>query len=117
MTKNIDLFSFNKAIANLYDLTNIINKSNASANAKKNALRVLAQLMMPFTPHIAEEMWFALGEKGLISQSKWPKVNEALIENDNVTIAVQVNGKKRTLMTFPKSLSKEEIEYLSLIHI
>ena len=114
VTKNIDLFSFNKAIANLYDLTNIINKSNASANAKKNALRVLAQLMMPFTPHIAEEMWFALGEKGLISQSKWPKVNEALLENDNVTIAVQVNGKKRTLMTFPKSLSKEEIEYLAL---
>ena len=114
VTKNIELFSFNKAIANLYDLTNIISKSNASTNSKKNALRILAQLMMPFTPHISEEMWFALGEKGLISQSKWPEVNKTLLENDNVTIAVQVNGKKRTLMTFPKSLSKEEIESLAL---
>ena len=69
---------------------------------------------MPFTPHISEEMWFALGEKGLISQSKWPEVNKTLLENNNVTIAVQVNGKKRTLMTFPKSLSKEEIESLAL---
>ena len=114
VTKNIEFFSFNKAIANLYDLTNIISKSNASSSSKKSALRILAQLMMPFTPHISEEMWLALGETGLISQSKWPKVNKALLENDNVTVAVQINGKKRTLMTFPKSLSKEEIESLAL---
>ena len=70
--------------------------------------------MMPFTPHIAEEMWEALGELELISKSPWPKTNRKLLESDNVTIAIQVNGKRRSLITFSKSLEKKEIESLAL---
>ena len=114
MTKNIENFSFNKAIANLYDLTNIISKATVNPFTKRKALKSLAVLMMPFTPHIAEEMWLTLGGQGLISQSSWPNVNQELLENEDITIAVQINGKRRTLITYPKSLEKKEIESLAL---
>ena len=114
VTKGIESFSFNKSIANLYDLTNTISKSKAGSGAKISALKVLSKLMMPFTPHIAEEMWEALGELELISKSPWPKTNRKLLESDNVTIAIQVNGKRRSLITFSKSLEKKEIESLAL---
>ena len=114
VTKNIENFSFNKAIANLYDLTNIISKATVNPFTKRKALKSLAVLMMPFTPHIAEEMWLTLGGQGLISQSSWPNVNQELLENEDITIAVQINGKRRTLITYPKSLEKKEIESLAL---
>ena len=114
VTKGIEDFSFNKSIASLYELTNIINKSSAGAKAKKNALKTLAILMMPFTPHIAEEMWAAIGGQGLASQATWPKLDKSLLESDEVTLAVQVNGKVRSLITFSKSLAKNEIELLAL---
>jgi len=114
VTKGIENFSFNKSIANLYDLTNTISKSKAGSGAKISALKVLSKLMMPFTPHIAEEMWEALGELELISKSQWPKTNKALLESDVVTIAIQVNGKRRSLITLSKSLENKEIESLAL---
>jgi len=114
VTNNIESFSFNKAIANLYDLTNVISKATVNSVTKRKALKSLAILMMPFTPHIAEEMWLTLGGQGLISQSSWPNVNQELLKNDNITIAVQINGKRRTLITYPKSLDKKEIESLAL---
>ena len=114
VTKGIEDFSFNKSIASLYELTNIINKSSAGAKAKKNALKTLAILMMPFTPHIAEEMWAAIGGQGLASQANWPKLDKSLLESDELTLAVQVNGKVRSLITFSKSLAKNEIELLAL---
>jgi len=114
VTKGIENFSFNKSIANLYDLTNTISKSKAGSGAKISALKVLSKLMMPFTPHIAEEMWEALGELELISKSQWPKANRALLESDVVTIAIQVNGKRRSLITLSKSLEKKEVESLAL---
>ena len=114
VTKGIESFSFNKSIANLYDLTNTISKSKAGSGAKISALKVLSKLMMPFTPHIAEEMWEALGELELISKSPWPKTNRELLESDDVTIAIQVNGKRRSLITLSKSLEKKEIESLAL---
>ena len=114
VTKGIESFSFNKSIANLYDLTNTISKSKAGSGAKISALKVLSKLMMPFTPHIAEEMWEALGELELISKSPWPKANRELLESDDVTIAIQVNGKRRSLITLSKSLEKKEIESLAL---
>ena len=114
VTKGIEEFSFNKSIASLYELTNIINKSNAGVRAKTEALKTLAILMMPFTPHIAEEMWSTLGGKGLASLSSWPKLDKSLLEDDDVTVAIQVNGKVRSLITFSKSLGKDDIELLAL---
>ena len=114
VTKGIEEFSFNKSIASLYELTNIINRSNAGVRAKTEALKTLAILMMPFTPHIAEEMWSTLGGQGLASLSSWPKLDKSLLENDDVTVAIQVNGKVRSLITFPKSLGKGDIESLAL---
>ena len=114
VTKGIEEFSFNKSIASLYELTNIINRSNAGVRAKTEALKTLAILMMPFTPHIAEEMWSTLGGQGLASLSSWPKLDKSLLENDDVTVAIQVNGKVRSLITFSKSLGKDDIESLAL---
>jgi leucyl-tRNA synthetase len=70
----LKFFAFNKAIANLYDLTNTINKqSKLTLLQKESALKSLAMLMMPFTPHIAEEMWLTLGGPGINKSIKLAK--------------------------------------------
>ena len=65
VTKGIEGFSFNKSVAKLYELTNLIARSNAGSEAKAEAMRTLARLMSPMTPHLSEEIWSVLGGKGL----------------------------------------------------
>ena len=76
------------------------------------ALRVLAQLLAPFTPHLAEEIWVnALGEKFSIHTSTWPRHEPELVKEEKVVIAVQVNGKLRATLKLKADSSKlkEEI--------
>ena len=65
-------------------------------------------------PHIAEEAWAARGSDGLIADADWPVVDPALLIDDEVTVAVQVNGKLRDTLTFPKGLDKEAAEAAAL---
>jgi len=114
VTRMIEGFAFNKAIAKLYEFTNILSRSKASGAAQKQAARVLAQLMSPMTPHLAEELWHRLGGAGLVMLAPWPKADPALLVDDMVTLAVQFNGKRRTEITVPKDASKEEVEKAAL---
>ena len=61
-------------------------------------------------PHLAEEGWAALGERGLVADAPWPEVDPALLVEDEVTIAVQHKGKLRDTLTAPKGASKEALE-------
>ncbi|WP_323022509.1 class I tRNA ligase family protein, partial [Pararhodobacter sp.] len=114
VTRMIEGFAFNKAIAKLYEFTNTLSRSKASGAVQKQAARVLAQLMSPMTPHLAEDLWHRLGGAGLVMLAPWPKADPALLVDDMVTLAVQFNGKRRTEITVPKDASKEEVEKAAL---
>lgn len=114
VTQGVESFGFNASIAKLYGFTNAIAKSKAGYAAKRQATLVLAQLMAPMTPHLAEEIWSTLGGEGLIANAPWPVVDEAMLVEDEVTLPIQINGKRRDEITVPKDMPKEEIEKLVL---
>ena len=77
-------------------------------------MRTMAQLMQPMTPHLAEEIWALLGGAGMVAEAPWPKADPALLVDDSVTLPIQVNGKRRSEITVPKDMAKEEVEKLVL---
>ncbi len=109
---DIEALSFNKAVAKIYDLANAIEKAAPSAS-RDAAIRAILLLSSPMVPHLAEEAWAKLGE-GLIADSPWPAVDQALLVDDEVTIAVQVKGKLRDTLTVAKGLPQDEMEALAL---
>ena len=114
VTRGIDGFAFNKAIAKLYEFTNTLNRSQAGAAAKRSAMLTMAQLMQPMTPHLAEEVWHMLGGTGLVAQAAWPKADPALLVDDSVTLPIQINGKRRAEITVPADMPASEVEKLAL---
>nr|WP_325249354.1 leucine--tRNA ligase [Amylibacter sp.] len=114
VTKGIEGFAFNKSVAKLYELTNTLAKSKADKATRSSVLKTMAQLMQPMTPHLAEELWAFLGGTGLVAQADWPKAEAAMLVDDDVTLPIQINGKRRDEITVPKSMSKEEVEKLVL---
>jgi leucyl-tRNA synthetase len=109
----IDGLQFNKSVAALYELTSAIEKAKPSTT-RDEAIRALLLLIAPGAPHLAEEAWAARGETGMIADAAWPTFDPALLIDDEVTIAVQVNGKLRETMTAPRGLPKEEAEARAL---
>jgi len=109
----IEGLQFNKAIAQLYELTSAIEKAAPSAT-RTEAIRTLILLASPAAPHLAEECWAALGEAGMIADAAWPAFDPALLVDDQVTLAVQVNGKLRDTLSAPRGLDRAEAEALAL---
>ena len=109
----IDALQFNKAVALLYTLANAVEKAQPSAD-RSDAIRTLLKLVAPMAPHIAEEAWAASGNEGLIADADWPQVDPALLVDDEVTVAVQVNGKLRDTLTLAKGLDKDAAEAAAL---
>jgi leucyl-tRNA synthetase len=121
VTDDLNDLRFNRAIARIYELANAIsqslqsaNRSNALDGALREAGSFLVLLMAPMMPHLAEESWKLLGHKSAVVESNWPKVEPALVAVDEVTIAVQINGKRRDEMTVAKGLDRGEIEATAL---
>jgi len=114
ITRMIEGFAFNKAIAKLYEFTNILSKTTASAAAQKHAIKVLAQLMAPMTPHLAEDIWARHGGEGLVTLAAWPKADPAMLVLDTVILPIQINGKRKAEITVAADASKEEVEKIAL---
>jgi len=110
---DIEALSFNKAVAKLYELANAIEKAPPSAS-RSEAARTLVRLVAPMVPHVAEEAWQRMGGSGLVADAPWPAADPALLVDDEVTIAIQVNGKLRDTLTAPKGMPRDEIEALAL---
>jgi len=110
---NIEALAFNKAVANIYELANAIDKAPASAS-RATALATMLLLVAPMVPHLAEEAWDALGRDGLIADQAWPEVDQTLLIEDEVTIAIQINGKLRDTVRAAKGTSKEALEEMAL---
>ncbi|SEM00385.1 leucyl-tRNA synthetase [Roseovarius azorensis] len=116
VTKGIDSFGFNAAIARLYAFTNTLAKSQAGQAAKSTAARTLAQLMSPMTPHLAEDIWAMLGGQGLVTTAPWPQPDPAMLIDDTVILPIQINGKRRAEISVPSDMPKSEVEKLALAH-
>ncbi len=110
VTAGIEGFAFNKAIAALYTLANALQRAQAGADERRAALRTMAQLMAPFVPHLAEEVWAMLGGAGLCAAAPWPAADPALLAIDAVTLPIQINGKRRAEVTVPKDMDAAGIE-------
>jgi len=109
----IEALQFNKSVAALYELTSAIEKAEPSAS-RDVAIRGLLLMIAPAAPHVAEEAWAARGEEGMIADAPWPGFDPQMLVDDEVTIAVQVNGKLRETMTAPRGIGRDEAEALAL---
>ena len=109
----IEGLQFNKAVAQLYELTSAIEKARPSVT-RAEAIRTLIVLTAPMAPHLAEECWALLGEQGMIADAAWPTFDPALLVEDRVTLAIQVNGKLRDTVTAARGLERAEAEALAL---
>ena len=92
VTEDIEALSFNTCISQMMILVNELYKFDCKS---KKVLLPLAQLLQPFAPHTAEEIWSALGGPGLVVSAPWPSFKPELCKDDFVTLGVQVNGKMR----------------------
>jgi leucyl-tRNA synthetase len=110
VTDDLEGLRFNRAIARVYELANAI--SAASPAGRREAVETLILLFAPMMPHLAEECWQVLGMPGLVVTTPWPKYDPTLLVDDEVTMAIQVNGKRRDEIKVAKGLKKEELESL-----
>ena len=112
VTENINLFHYNKAIANIHEFINsaqkfIINKTVSKKEAI-SSFKKLSLIIQPFIPHLSEEIWKQFGEKGLAIEQSWPTIKESLlVQNHN--IAIQINGKTKDVLSSVEELSKESV--------
>ncbi|HEY0314629.1 MAG TPA: class I tRNA ligase family protein, partial [Sphingomonas sp.] len=112
VAEDIEALSFNKAVAKLYELANALEKAKPSAS-RTMAIDTMLLLVAPMIPHLAEEAWHARGKDGLIALAGWPVVDPAMLVDDEVTIAIQVNGKLRDTLMVPKGADKASLEALA----
>lgn len=118
-TTDMDDFAFNTAIAKIMELTNALNKYDASCEVKnrlyEDCLKDLILLLAPITPHFAEEINEKCGFfKGSVFNQKYPIYDEKALILDEVELAVQINSKVKAKIVVPSSISKEELEKLVL---
>jgi leucyl-tRNA synthetase len=115
VTHGIEKFHFNVGIARMNELANALRKAETStapgmATARREAMKLFAQLAAPFAPHVAEECWSVLGGAGMVTTAKWPTPDPALLVSDTLTLPVQINGKKRAEITVAAAADKAAVE-------
>lgn len=119
VTDDFRRLSFNTAISGLMEYVNDLYKFKVDGFSEEvwsDALKTLIQLVAPFAPHLADELWSQFGGQELVQNVAWPQWDETLITEDTVTIVVQVNGKLRGEIQIAKDLDAEEVTSLALAH-
>ena len=115
---DLDGLAFNKAIARIYELVNVLAQplsevdkaDDALKGALKQASLFLTHCFAPMMPHLAEECWQALGAEGMIAMAEWPEHDEALTADNEVMLPVQINGKKRAELTVARDADQNSIK-------
>ncbi len=110
VTDDIERFHFNKAIARIRELTNLMESTSEYSTAFVEAIDAALQLINPFLPHISEELWARTGHTDTLANHPWPKADASLLVDDSVKIAVQVNGKLRATIELPKDIDRKLAE-------
>jgi leucyl-tRNA synthetase len=115
VTDHLEHLRFNSAVAQMYTLANAIGGADkANPAARREALEAIVLLSAPMMPHLAEECWKALGHDTLVAEASWPKHDPSLTASDSVTLAIQVNGKRRGEITMPKDTDSKAVEAAAL---
>ena len=104
VSSDIEETKFNTAIAAMMGLINTI---YAKGSITKDELEIFIKLLSPFAPHLTEEIWASLGNEGFLSVAKWPEYDEAKTVDDEIEVAVQVNGKTREVVKVSKDIDKD----------
>jgi leucyl-tRNA synthetase len=118
VTRNFDQFEFNTIVSSLMELLNEMYKAreNGAAGSKEwnEAIDIYLRMMAPVAPHIAEELWAEYGKPYSIHTQSWPKVDEEAAKEDEISIAVQVNGKVRDHVTVAADADDETVKAAAL---
>ncbi|MFZ9595536.1 MAG: leucine--tRNA ligase [Bdellovibrionia bacterium] len=111
VSEDIESFRFNTAISQMMIFINHFTKQETRPRA---CLKPFLQLLQPFAPHLAEELWERLGEKSFLSFEPWPQFDPTLAQDDQITLAVQVLGKTRGTLAIPPGSDQASVEKLAL---
>jgi leucyl-tRNA synthetase len=112
VSEDIEEMRFNTAVSTMMILVNEMDKNEVSVKDFKKFLQILA----PFAPHITEELWAMFGEKKSITLSEWPKYDKNLIQDEELKIAVQINGKVKTEIMIKVDDTEEQIKKQTLLN-
>ncbi len=113
LQEDIDHLRFNRAVARLYELANAIQvdtQRGVRTTMSSDATRMLVQMLAPMMPHLAEECWATLGQSGLAAEAPWPELRADLLVENETTLPVQINGKKRAEVTVTRDADTATIE-------
>ncbi|MGS1094431.1 leucine--tRNA ligase [Aquamicrobium terrae] len=116
--EDIERLHFNRAVARLYELTNLLSPQVAAvgegkaerAGAVREGLEFLITMLAPMMPHLAEECWQALRGEGLVAARAWPEFDPALVVDNEIVLPIQVNGKKRGDLTIARDADQVAVE-------
>jgi leucyl-tRNA synthetase len=109
VTDDVDRrFMFNTPIAAVMELVNALSKAPEDP-AARFAAETAVSVLQPWTPHVAEELWRALGHDERLWESAWPVADDELLQRDSVELVLQVNGKVRDRVQVPTGLSNDEL--------
>jgi leucyl-tRNA synthetase len=118
VSEDLERFHFNKAVARIRELSNetasFAGADPGDAWALREAFETLTLMIGPIAPHLGEALWRHLGHETLLSEAAWPKADPALVAEDTVTIAVQVNGKLRATLSLPRDSAAAVVERAAL---
>ena len=113
VTKSIEKFQMNVAIAKIYEIVNGLSKFKINFENDKralgSALQVLIRIIEPMIPHLAEELWALGNNSGSIINAPWPKVDPSFMEQNEVIVVIQINGKRRAEINIAKDSSEEDV--------
>ncbi|MGU3494450.1 leucine--tRNA ligase [Xanthobacteraceae bacterium A53D] len=118
---DVERLRFNVAVAHTHEFANAFGQAIAAARsagtvpadlafALREAADMLARVVGPMTPHLAEECWAALGHDTLLAEAAWPQVDEALLVENTITLPIQINGKKRDDIVVPRDATAAQVE-------
>ncbi|MFZ2899415.1 MAG: leucine--tRNA ligase [Saprospiraceae bacterium] len=108
---DLERFSFNTCVSGFMIATNELRRLNVR---KRAILEPMAVLIAPFAPHLAEELWHALGHAGSVVDAKYPELEESHLTEDSITYPVSINGKKRATIDLPAEMQAEEVKAAAL---
>ena len=114
VTKGIEKFQMNVAIAKIYEMVNGISKFKVVHEnddfALGNALKILIRIIEPMVPHLAEECWAMTGSHSSLIDEPWPIVNELFLEKNDSVVVIQINGKRRGEIVIKRNATEEEVK-------
>jgi leucyl-tRNA synthetase len=115
VTEDLNALRFNRAVAQIYTLANAIGSAGAvDGTVRREALEALVLLVGPMMPHLAETCWETLGHSPMVAMARWPSADPRLVKSDTITIAVQVNGKRRGEIEISREAEEEAVRSTAL---